>query len=145
MNEKTNRTIGDEQRKHGRVLLADRHPEMLEGVRGLLETAFDAVVMVADESSLLEAAERLQPDLVVVDLSLKAARGVNVVRRVKDRVPGVKVLALSVHDEPAAVREAMAAGAAGYVLKRTAATDLIPAVEAALEGRTFVSLGPVSR
>ena len=133
------------EKKHGRVLIADSHLEMLEGIRGLLETMFEAVVMVADQSSLLEAAERLQPDLVVVDLSLAASRGVNVVRRVKDHVPGVKVHVLSVHDEPAAVREVMAAGAAGYVLKRTAATDLIPAVEAALEGRTYISSSPASQ
>jgi DNA-binding NarL/FixJ family response regulator len=127
-----------------RVLLADAHPNMLEAVRGLLSARFAAAVMVADEASLLEAVPRLEPDLVVMDLSLPSAQGVNAVRTLLGRHPGLRVIVLSVHDEPTAVAQALAAGAAGFVLKRTAGADLGPAVDAVLRGETYVSpaLGP---
>jgi DNA-binding NarL/FixJ family response regulator len=124
---------------HRRVLLADAHPGMLEAVRGLLAGKFAATVMVADEASLLEAVARLDPDLVVVDLSLPVTGRVNVVRTLFGRHPGLKVIVLSVHDEAAALSQALGAGAAGFVLKRTAAVDLTPAVEAVLRGETYVS------
>ncbi|MFQ5656398.1 MAG: response regulator transcription factor [Candidatus Methylomirabilales bacterium] len=125
--------------KRGRVLLADSHQNMLESIRGLLETMFEAVVMVADETSLLEAADMLKPDLAVVDLSLPASGEVNVARRLKSRHPELKVLILSVHDEATVVKEILAAGAGGFVLKRSAATDLVPAVQEVLQGGTYIS------
>lgn len=125
--------------KQGRVLLADSHQNMLEGIRGLLETMFEAVVMVADETSLLEAADMLKPDLAVVDLSLPASGEVNVARRLKIRHPKLKVIILSVHDEATVVKEILAAGTGGFVLKRSAATDLVPAVREVLEGGTYIS------
>jgi DNA-binding NarL/FixJ family response regulator len=124
---------------HGRVLLADDHPNMLEAVRGLLEGRFATTVMVADEASLLDAVERMGPDLVVVDLSLPASGGVNVVRTLLGRHPGLRVVVLSVHDEPTALSQALGAGAAGFVLKRTAAMDLNAAVDAVLRGETYAS------
>lgn len=125
--------------KQGRVLLADRHQNMLEGIRGLVETMFQTVVMVADEPSLLETIEKLNPDLVIVDLSMPVSEEVNVARRLKARHPELKVIILSVHDEPAVVKETLATGALGFVLKRSAATDLIPAVREVRQGRTYVS------
>jgi DNA-binding NarL/FixJ family response regulator len=125
--------------KQGRVLLADSHLPMLQGVRSLLESLFSAVVMVADEGSLLEAIERLDPDLVVVDLSMPPKDGVNIGRQLMGRFPGLRLIALSVHDDPTVAAQLRDAGVAGFVLKRTAAIDLIPAVEAVLEGGTFVS------
>jgi DNA-binding NarL/FixJ family response regulator len=121
------------------VLLADGHPNMLEAVRGLLAGRFATTVMVADEASLLEAVGRMEPDLVVVDLSLPVSEGVNVVHRLLGRHPGVKAVVLSVHDERTALSRALGAGAAGFVLKRTAAVDLTAAVDAVLRGQTFVS------
>lgn len=127
--------------KSGRVLLADSHSTMLEGIRGLLETMFEAVVMVADEESLLEATAKLKPDLVVADLSLPVSEGGNVARRLKKWYPELKIIILSVHDEPTAVKEALAAGALGFVLKRSAATDLVPAVQKVRQGQTYISPG----
>ena len=124
---------------HRRVLLADAHPNMLEAVRGLLAGRFAATVMVADETSLLEAVQRMEPDLVVVDLSLPVSGGVNVVRTLFSRYPGLRVIVLSVHDEQPALSQALDAGAAGFVLKRTAALDLGAAVDAVLRGETYVS------
>src|SRR5262249_1660419 len=103
-----------------RVLLADSHPNMLEAVRALLEGRFGTTVMVADERSLLDTVGRIEPDLVVVDFSLPVAGGVNVVTTLLTRYPGLKVIVLSVHDEQAALAKALGAGAAGFVLKRTA-------------------------
>ena len=118
---------------------------MLQGVRGLLESLFAAVVMVADEGSLLETIARLKPDLVVVDLSMPVQDGTNVARQLLDRFPGLRLIALSVHDEPTVATQMSDAGVAGFVLKRTAATDLVPAVEAVLGGRSFVSKAVLER
>jgi DNA-binding NarL/FixJ family response regulator len=125
--------------KYNRVILADNHQNMLEGLRGLLETLFEAVVMVADKNSLFEAAEKLKPDLAVVDLSLSGNGGINIVSQIKRRFPDLKLIILSVHDEPTVVNEVMASGAAGFVLKRSAANDLTLAVEEVLQGGTYVS------
>jgi DNA-binding NarL/FixJ family response regulator len=123
----------------GRVLLADSHLCLLQSVHSLLESVFAAVVMVADQVSLLETIERLDPDLVVIDLSMPVQNGTNVVRQLIDRFPGLRVIALSVHDEPTVANQIRNEGVAGFVLKRTVATDLIPAVEAVLGGGSFVS------
>ena len=111
------------------VLLADRHHGLTEGVRGLLETAFGTVVMVADEASLLEGASRLRPDVAVVDLSLARNSGLGWLPALRRRCPDLKVIVLSVHDEEAVRRAAMEAGADAFVLKRAIATDLLAAVE----------------
>jgi DNA-binding NarL/FixJ family response regulator len=112
---------------------------MLEGVRGLLEGRFAATVMVADEPSLFEAVVRMQPDLVVVDLSLPVSGNINVVRNLLGRYSGLRVIVLSVHDEPVALSQALGAGAAGFVLKRTVGADLTAGVDAVLRGEIYVS------
>jgi DNA-binding NarL/FixJ family response regulator len=126
---------------HRCLLLADSHPNMLGAVRGLLKEKFKTTVMVADEPSLLEAVKRMEPDLVVVDLSLPVSGGVNVVRSLFSRHPGLKVIVLSVHDEQTALSQALGAGAAGFVLKRAAGSDLSAAVDTVLRGETYVSSG----
>ena len=125
--------------KQGRVLLADNHQNMLEGVRNLLEDKFETVFMVADEASLMEAAEKLKPDLIVADLSLPVTKELNIVRRMKTSFPQIRLIILSIHDEQAAVGECIEAGASGVVLKRRAVDDLVPAVESVLKGGTYVS------
>jgi DNA-binding NarL/FixJ family response regulator len=117
------------------VLLADRHHGLTEGVRGLLETAFGTVVMVADEASLLEGASRLKPDLAVVDLSLAGDHGLGWLRAMRRRCPECKVIVISVHDEETVRLAAIDAGADAFVLKRAIATDLLPAVALVREGR----------
>ncbi len=127
------------QQKSGSVVLADRHQNMLEGIRSLLETVFEVVLMVADERSLLDSIEKNNPDLIIVDLSLPVTREINVAHRLNKLNPKLKVIILSVHDEQTVVDECLSAGASGFVLKRTAANDLIPAVWEVLKGRTYVS------
>lgn len=124
---------------YGRVILADRHQDMLEGIRGLLETAFDTVLMVADIHSLINTAMKLDVDLAVVDLSLPVLNCDNIARQLKNLFPDLKLIVLSIHDEPTVLKEMLAAGAEGFVLKRSAATDLIPAVHAVIAGRTYIS------
>ncbi|HKI34150.1 MAG TPA: response regulator transcription factor [Gemmataceae bacterium] len=124
--------------KYGRVLLADNHLNMLGGVYSLLDALFESVLMVADERSLEDAVRTFKPDLVVVDLSLPREGEANIARRLMGRYPDLRLIVLSVHDEPTIVGQMLGAGIAGFVLKRAAATDLIPAVEEVLRGGTFV-------
>jgi DNA-binding NarL/FixJ family response regulator len=128
----------DRAMNYGRVLLADRHLGMLGGVHSLLEALFETVLMVADERSLLDAVTTFEPDLIVVDLSLPGEGEANIARRLLERHPDLRLIVLSVHDEPTLVDQMLSAGVAGFVLKRSAATDLIPAVKEVLGGGTYV-------
>lgn len=121
------------------VLLADRHHELSVGVQGLLRTTFAGVFAVTDEDSLLEGAARIQPDLVVVDLSLAGGDIAGFLTALKQRAPAAKVLLLTVHDEPTVLAAALAAGADGVLLTRAIATDLLEAVDALLAGRRYSS------
>jgi DNA-binding NarL/FixJ family response regulator len=121
------------------VLLADRHHGLRDSVRGLLEGRFGTVFMVANETSLLEGAARLQPQLVVVDLTLSDGDLRGLLGRVSSRAPDCRVMLLSVHDERTVAESALADGADAVVLKRCLATDLLPAVEALLAGRCYLS------
>jgi two-component system secretion response regulator SsrB len=112
---------------------------MLGGVHSLLDALFESVLMVADEHSLMEALTPFKPELVVVDLSLPGEGEANIARRLMEHDPDLRVIVLSVHDEPTVVSQMLRAGVAGFVLKRSAATDLVPAVKAVLGGGTYVS------
>lgn len=119
------------------VLLADRHHGLSEGIRGLLGSEFEAVVMVADEKSLMETADRLRPSIVVADLALGRGESFGWLRRLMKRCPGSRVIVLSAHDEPCVVEAAAEAGAAGFVLKRTIVTQLLPAIDAVRMGNHY--------
>jgi DNA-binding NarL/FixJ family response regulator len=121
------------------VLLADRHHELSEGVRGLLGTMFAGVFTVADEASLMEGAARIRPTVVVVDLSLAGGDIVGFLGALRRQAPAAKVLLLTVHDESTVASAALAAGADGVILTRAIATDLLEAVEAILAGRRYSS------
>jgi DNA-binding NarL/FixJ family response regulator len=121
------------------VLLADRHHGLIEGIDGLLKTTFATVVMVTDEKSLIESASRMQPAVVVADLSVARGGGFGWLDRLLGQSPGSKVIVLSVHDEPTVVQAALGAGASGFVLKRAIASDLLNAVDVVLDGQRYVS------
>ena len=123
------------------MLLADRHHGLRDSVRGLLETEFDNVFMVATEAALLEGAKRLNPTVALVDMSLSAGDLNSLLGRIRARAPGTKVLLLSVHDERTVAEGALAAGADAVVLKRCLATELMPAIDAVLAGRRYLSPG----
>jgi DNA-binding NarL/FixJ family response regulator len=123
------------------VLLADAHHGLSEGVRRLLATAFEAIVMVADEVSLFETAARLQSDLAVVDLTLARGDALDLVRRFRGRFPNTRMIVVSVHDQSSVSRSVLEAGADGFVVKRALATDLLAATDAVLAGSRYVSPG----
>ena len=129
----------DRAMKYGRVVLADGHLNLLGGVHSLLEALFESVLMVADERSMMEALAKFAPSLVVVDLSLSDSGEANIALRLHQSHPDVPLIVLSIHDEPNVVTQLQNSGAAGFVLKRTVATDLVPAVHQVLCGGADVS------
>jgi two-component system secretion response regulator SsrB len=123
------------------VLLADRHHRLIECVRDMLESEFEAMFIVGNESSLIEGATRLQPRVVIVDTSLVPGRLPELLQRLRTCSPQSKTLLLSVHDQASVARFGLEARADGVVLKRAIATDLLPAVDAVLANRSYVSPG----
>ena len=122
-----------------RLLLADDHAIVVEGLRRLLQPEFDFVGAVGDGWALLEAAERLKPDVIVADVSMPLLNGIEAVRRLKKVCPRAKVIFLSMHGDIEVAVEALKAGASGYVLKHSAAEALSHAIWEVLEGRIYVS------
>lgn len=121
------------------VVLADGHENVLEAIRGLLETAFEPVITVADRQSLFEAIEEFKPDLAVVDLSLPPAGDASIAHEIRDYYPELEFVILSVHNEATVVGEVMSAGASGFVLKQSVAVDLLEAVRSVQQGHLFIS------
>ena len=125
--------------RQGRVILADKHPNVLGGIRRLLEAEVETVLMVADETSLKHALEHFNPDLVVADLSLPVSTNTNIARELKKNFPQIKVIILSIHDESSVIEDVMASGIEGFVLKRRAVIDLIPAIRQVRRGLKYIS------
>jgi DNA-binding NarL/FixJ family response regulator len=124
--------------KCGSVILADTHAPMLDGVQSLLEEFYEVTVMVAAENSLMQAVERIQPEMAVIDVSFPMARA-NVLVRMREAFPAVKVIAMSMHDEPAAVERILSTGAVAVIRKQAAIKELGPAIVAVRAGRRYVS------
>lgn len=125
--------------KHGCVILADVHHPMLEAIRVLLDTTFLTVVMVASYESLLEAAIKMKPDLIVADLSLPSSHGHKLLLRSDKRLEKFDMIVLGTYNEKDIVDNILKSGVQGYVLKRSIATDLLLAVDKVLGGERFVS------
>jgi DNA-binding NarL/FixJ family response regulator len=125
--------------RQGRIILADKHSNMLGGIRRLLEDEVETVLMVSDEISLHHALENFSPDVVVADLSLPITANTNIAQALKKNFPQIKIIILSTHDEKSVVDDVMAAGVEGFVLKRRAVVDLIPAIREVLQGHKYVS------
>jgi DNA-binding NarL/FixJ family response regulator len=122
-----------------RVLLADDHKIVLEGLRSLLEPEFEIVGAVEDGRALLKAAKRLSPDVIVADISMPLLNGIEAVRQIKEENEKVKVVFLTMHPDVTYATRAFEAGASGYVLKHSAPSELVTAVREALKGRTYVT------
>jgi DNA-binding NarL/FixJ family response regulator len=122
-----------------RILLADDHPMMLVGLRHLLEPELEVVGAATDGWTLLAAAERLQPDLVIADIAMPGLDGIEATRRLQAAVPGARVLILTIHAEPSCVQAAFAAGAWGYLTKTSAPEEIERAVREVLADRFYVS------
>jgi DNA-binding NarL/FixJ family response regulator len=125
--------------KKPRVLLADDHRILAEGVRGLLESEFELVGIVSDGRELVEAALKLRPDVVVADISMPSLNGIDAVAQIRRAEVSCKVVFLTMQRDVSYARMAMEAGASGYVLKHSAHDELITAIREALRGRTYVT------
>ena len=122
-----------------RVLLADDHPHLLQIVKNSLEPILEVVCEVPDGRSLLEAAAKLHPDLIVTDISMPILNGIEAIKKLKESGSLAKVVFLTVHSDQDFVRACFKAGATAYVLKPRIATDLLIATQAALVGHSFIS------
>jgi len=125
--------------KRPRVLLADDHVIVAEGLRGLLETEFELVGIVQDGRAMLDAAGRLQPDVIVADISMPLLNGIDAVRQIRRTGNDIRVVFLTMHPDVAYAVSAFEAGALGYVLKHSAPSELITAIRSALKGKTYVT------
>jgi DNA-binding NarL/FixJ family response regulator len=125
--------------KRTRVLLADDHPLTLEGLRAFLEPHFESVGTVTDGRSLLDAALRLKPDLIILDITMPLLNGIDAAIQIKKSLPGVKLLFVTMHVNPAYLEAALNAGGTGYVLKSAAREELLDAIKSVLSGRIYVT------
>ena len=122
-----------------RLLLADDHTLLLEGIRLMLEPEFDLVGSVEDGQALLAAAKTLKPDVILLDISMPLLNGIDAARRLRKVLPSAKLLFVTMHADSDYVAEAFRAGAMGYLLKRAAASELLVAIRTVLKGHHYVS------
>jgi two-component system nitrate/nitrite response regulator NarL len=125
-----------------RVLLADDNKQVLEYVREFLTAnGCEIIGTAADGQSAVDAAAQLLPDILILDISMPVLNGIRAATRVLELNPSIKIVFLTAHNDPETCHAAMETGACGYVLKLRLASDLIPAIEFAKDGRRFVSPG----
>lgn len=122
-----------------RLLLADDHRIVVEGLRSILAPEFELVGIVEDGRELVEAATRLAPDVIVADISIPHLNGLDAVAKLKDLECTAKVVFLTMHKDATYAARALALGASGFVLKHSASTDLLEAIREALLGRVYVT------
>lgn len=122
-----------------RVLLAEDHRMIREGLCQLLDDRFDVVGTVGDGRSLLAANEQLRPDVVLLDISMPQLNGFDAAQQLRRAAPAVRIIFVTMHDDPDYVAAALRTGALGYVVKSAASSELMTAIDAALRGETFVS------
>jgi DNA-binding NarL/FixJ family response regulator len=122
-----------------RILLADDHRMVAEGLKSLLVEEFELAGLVEDGRALVKAARELRPDVIVADISMPHLNGIEALALLKQDNPTVRVVFLTMHRDTAYARRALALGAAGFVLKHSAPAELVLALRAALQGRTFIT------
>jgi DNA-binding NarL/FixJ family response regulator len=122
-----------------RILLADDHTLVLDGFRKLLEEQYEIVGVAEDGRTLLQKARELQPDIVTLDISMPQLNGVDAARKLKKVLPRTHLIFVTMHDDPAYVNEAFKAGASGYLLKRSAGSELRQAIQSVMDGQCYVT------
>ena len=122
-----------------RVLLADDHLMVAEALKRLLTPEFDLVGVVEDGRALVEAAGKLRPDVIVADVTMPHLNGIDALVQLRQRGDRVPVVFLTMHRDATFARRALDAGASGFVLKHSAPAELVTAIRAALEGRTYLT------
>ena len=125
-----------------RILIADDHGIVRSGVRSLVaaEQDLEVVAEAADGLSAVQKATESQPDVAVIDIQIGGIDGIEVTKQLKEKCPNTRVLILTMHDDPAFARSAIAAGAAGYVVKRAVGAELVLAIRALHEGRSYLNV-----
>lgn len=122
-----------------RVLLADDHSLVLEGLAKLVMEDCDLVGKVEDGRALIQAAQQLEPDVIVLDISMPQLNGLEAGRQLKKLLPSIKLIFLTMHADPVYAKEAFHLGASGFLLKRSAASELSQAIHAAMKGQYYVT------
>jgi len=125
--------------KFPRVLIADDHALVLEAIRTLLEPQCEVVATVTDGRALVESAVLLKPDVVLIDIAMPLLNGLEAVRQLKAKMPGVKLVCLTMNEDSEIGAEAMRSGASGYLLKKSAASELFHAIQEVLKGRSYIT------
>ena len=125
--------------KRTKILIADDHKMFSQGLQGLLEDEFILVGTVSDGQALIDEAERLKPDVVLVDISMPVLNGLDAVRRLTEKGNGAKVIFLTMHADDRLLAEAFRCGGSGYVLKQSAGEELISAIKQVLAGEKYVT------
>jgi DNA-binding NarL/FixJ family response regulator len=125
--------------KRARIILADDHALILDTLKKLLEPEFEVIGTFAEGQALVEAAPALNPDLIVLDLSMPNMNGLNSGQRLKQLLPAVKLIYLTMNQDPDMAAEAFRLGASGYVLKHSAASELVKAIRETLRGGSYVA------
>ncbi|MBL8075740.1 MAG: response regulator transcription factor [Nitrospira sp.] len=125
--------------KKPRVLLADDHTFVLEGFKKLLEDHCQLVGAVEDGRTLIETTLNLQPDLVILDISMPRLNGIEAAKKLKKQAPAVKLIFVTMHADMAYIDAAFRAGASGYLLKRSAATELMQAVQSVMNDKFYMT------
>jgi DNA-binding NarL/FixJ family response regulator len=134
-----------ERMTRARVVVADDLAPVLSAVAGILRESFDVVGVASDGRAALEKTQKLNPDLVVLDISMPGISGIEVARELKQNGHEARIVFLTVHEDSDILKACQAAGGLGYVSKASMDTDLIPALNAALAGHIFTSHFPPQR
>jgi DNA-binding NarL/FixJ family response regulator len=125
--------------KRTRVLLADDHRLLADALKSILEPKYDVVASVTDGRALLEAAEKLRPEVIVLDIAMPKLNGLDAARSLKQKMPAVKLIFMTMNEDPYLVGEAFRAGGSAFLLKQAAAFELLDAIAEVLRGGTYVS------
>jgi DNA-binding NarL/FixJ family response regulator len=125
--------------KRSKVLIADDHNMVIDGLRSLLEPEYEVVGAVNDGRAVLPGVQRLQPDIVIIDISMPLLNGLDCTRQLREAGSRVKILILTMHPDATLAQEALAAGASGYLLKTSPGSELKGALREVLAGRIYVS------
>jgi DNA-binding NarL/FixJ family response regulator len=128
-----------ETRSATTVLLADDHAVVAEGLASLLRDSFTLVGIARDGRALLEASDRLRPDVIVTDISMPLLNGLDAIRQIRSKRPEAKVVVLTMHSDPDLAVQAFRAGAAGYVLKTSPGEELLMAIRTVAKGHVFLT------
>jgi DNA-binding NarL/FixJ family response regulator len=122
-----------------RILLADDHQLLLDALKGILEPQCQVVGLVTDGRSLLEVAEKLRPDIIVLDIAMPRLNGLDAARKLKQKMPSVKLVFMTMNEDPYLVGEAFRAGASAFLLKQAAGFELTDAIEQVQKGQKYVT------